>query len=98
MPSKKRKKAGLLSDGISGFYEPLLIVLFGRKPRDMASDQTSHNLGYEDRVSCWIPPDGGAIHVKVVTIPHHDPVEMNVEQARDFAKELLKLADELGDN
>ena len=42
--------------------------------------------------------DRGAIHVKVVTIPHHDPVEMNAEQVREFAANLLKLADELGDD
>lgn len=56
------------------------------------------NQGYEEVVSCWIPPDRGAIHVKVVTMPHHDPVEMNAEQVREFATKLLKLADELGDD
>jgi hypothetical protein len=34
--------------------------------------------------------------VKVITIPHHDPVEMSAEQARELAAELLKLADALG--
>ncbi len=64
----------------------------------MPSDHPPQNQSYEERVSCWIPPDRGAIHVKVVTIPHHDPVEMNAKQVREFAANLLKLADELGDN
>lgn len=64
----------------------------------MTSDQTPQNQAYEERVSCWIPPDRGVIHVKVVTLPYNDPVEMGAEQAREFAAELLKLADELGDD
>lgn len=64
----------------------------------MLSDQTPQNQNYEERVSCWISPDRGTIHVKVVTLPHHDPVEMSAEQARELAAELLKLADELGDD
>jgi hypothetical protein len=52
-------------------------------------------MGCEESVSCWISPDRGAIHVKVVTLPHLDPVEMGAEQAREFAEELLKLANEM---
>ena len=63
----------------------------------MTSDQPSKIQDYEERDSCWIPPDRGAIHVKIVTMPHHDPVEMNAGQVREFAANLLKLADELGE-
>ena len=61
----------------------------------MPSDQPPQNQGYDERVSCWIPPDRGAIHVKVVTMPHQDPVEMNAEQVREFVANLLKLVAEL---
>ena len=68
-----------------------------QKIKDMPSEQTPLSQLYEERVSCWIPADRGAIHVKVETLPHHDPVEMSAEQAREFAAKLLKLADELDD-
>ena len=59
----------------------------------MPSDPTPYK--YEEVVSCWIPPDRGAIHVKVVTTPHHDPVEMGEDEVRELAAKLIKLADEL---
>ena len=50
---------------------------------------------YEERVDCWVPPDKGAVHVKVVTLPHTDPVELSAEQAREFAARLIALAAEV---
>lgn len=64
----------------------------------MSPDPTPRPQDEEERVSCWIPPDRGAIHVKVVTLPHLDPVEMSVQEAREFAARLLQLADELDDD
>ena len=49
----------------------------------------------EERVDCWVPPDKGAVHVKVVTLPHNDPVELSAEQAREFAARLIALAAEV---
>ena len=53
------------------------------------------DLKYEEVVSCWIPEDKGAVHVKVVTLPHNDPVELTAEEAKDLAQRLLALAAEL---
>jgi hypothetical protein len=53
--------------------------------------------GYEEVVACWLPEDCGAVHVKVDTLPHCDPVELSADQAREFAARLLKLADDLGE-
>jgi hypothetical protein len=52
---------------------------------------------YEEVVACWLPEDRGAVHVKVVTLPHYDPVELSADQAREFAAKLLKLADDLSE-
>lgn len=50
---------------------------------------------YEEIVSALIPPDAGAIHVRVVVVPHGDPVEMTSDEVRDFAAKLLALAAQL---
>jgi len=47
---------------------------------------------YEDVVACWVPDEGGSVHVKVIALPHNDPVELTAEEARDFARRLLELA------
>lgn len=50
---------------------------------------------YEEVLACWVPEDTGAVHVKVITLPHHDPVELTAKEAREFAQRLLALASEV---
>ena len=55
----------------------------------------SNSPRYEERVDCWVPPDKGAVHVKVAALPHNDPVELSAKQAREFAARLIALAAEV---
>jgi hypothetical protein len=50
---------------------------------------------YEEVVSCWVPEDKGAVHLKVIALPHNDPVELTAEAAKDLANRLLALAAEV---
>lgn len=50
---------------------------------------------YEEVVACWACEGKTSVHVKVIVLPYNDPVELTAEQARDFAQQLLKLADEV---
>jgi hypothetical protein len=50
---------------------------------------------YEHVVQCWVPSDKGAVHVKIVALPGHDPVELSAKQAENLAHRLLGLAAEL---
>jgi hypothetical protein len=46
-----------------------------------------------DEAYMWIE-NGGSIHLKAVS-PHGDPIELTPHEARDIARALLRLADEL---
>jgi hypothetical protein len=55
----------------------------------------SKPAGYEDVISCWVPDDKGAVHVKVIALPHGDPVELSADDARELGQRLLTLAKEV---
>jgi hypothetical protein len=50
---------------------------------------------YEKVVECWASSDNGAVFVKAVARPDHDPVELSAKQAEDLAHRLLALAAEI---
>jgi hypothetical protein len=55
----------------------------------------SREKSYEEVVSCWVPEDKGAVHVRVVALPQNDPVELSADAARELAHRLLALAAEV---
>lgn len=50
-------------------------------------DQTP--MQYVETVSCEPSKEEGLIFMKVIAMPHGDPVEFNVEEARKFARQIL---------
>lgn len=44
---------------------------------------------YQETVSCEARQAEGVIFIKVVAMPHQDPVEFDVTQARAFAQQIL---------
>lgn len=50
---------------------------------------------YEDVVSCWVPDEKGAVHVKVISLPSGDPVDLSADEARSLAQRLIELSKEV---
>jgi hypothetical protein len=44
---------------------------------------------YQETVSCEASADEGLVFIKVVAMPHGDPVEFDVPQARSFAERII---------
>jgi len=44
---------------------------------------------YRETVSCEASADEGLVFIKVVAMPHGDPVEFDVAQARSFAERIM---------
>jgi hypothetical protein len=50
---------------------------------------------YEDVVHCWASSDQGAVLIKGIALPGHDPIKLSAQQAEELAHRLLALAAEL---
>jgi hypothetical protein len=61
----------------------------------LMSKREGSSLKHEEVVTCWVPEDKGAVHVKVIALPHNDPVELTAESAKNLGLRLLALAAEV---
>lgn len=50
---------------------------------------------YSETISCEASADEGLLFIKVVAMPHGDPVEFDVTQARALAQRLLMAVDKV---
>lgn len=43
---------------------------------------------YQEIISCEAVEEEGLIHIKIVSLPHIDPVEFNIDEARQLFEKL----------
>lgn len=53
------------------------------------------NQPYQEIVSCEAPEEEGILHIKVIALPYHDPVEFNTAEARAFAEAILAAVEKI---
>jgi hypothetical protein len=46
------------------------------------------NSSYEEVISCEAAEEEGLIHIKIVALPYNDPIEFNIEEARQLSEKL----------